>query len=105
MQTTQTKHTEALAERYATLKAQSKLIESQLKKVTEELLSTMTPGSAITTDEYRLSCNPGRSSFTWTCTEDTKKRIQNALIEQKVADIKIGDPFVQIRFSKVTDSE
>ena len=91
---------DALAERYATLKNQTDILKRQMDLVKDELLLYMTPGQAVKTPEYSVTCNPGRSSFTFTCSEDEKKALQNHLIQQGVADIKVGDPYIQCRFVK-----
>ena len=57
---------EALAERYATLRVQADTIKRQLEDVSEQLLAAMKPGDKVTTPEYAVTCNPGRSSFFWT---------------------------------------
>lgn len=100
---TNTTKAHQLAERYATLKVQIKNLDAQLKVVTEELTSIMKLGDAVTTPEYRLSYNPGRSVFTWLCTKEKKKEFENELIKQGIADIKIGEPYVQLRFLKSVD--
>lgn len=91
---------DALAERYATLKVQADQIKVQMEAVKDELLLNMHPGDAVATPEYKVTCNPGRSSFTWICSEAEKKSLQDHLIKQGVADIKVGDPYVQVRFRK-----
>lgn len=92
--------TEALAERYATLKAQAKSIDAQIKTVTAELKKNMKVGEAVTTQEYRLTFEPGKSYFTWLCSDEEKKSIQNHLIEKKVADMKVGEAAIVLRFIK-----
>lgn len=97
---TNTTRADQLAERYATLKHEIKGLDSQLKVVTEELLQLMKPGDAVVTQEYRLACNPGRAVFTWLCSKEKKKQFENNLIAQGIADIKVGEPYVQLRFLK-----
>jgi hypothetical protein len=89
-----------LAERYATLKVEIKRLDAKLKDITEELMKSMKPGDAVVTPEYRLACNPGRSSFTWLCSKEKKKEFEEQLIEAGVADMKVGTPYIQIQFLK-----
>lgn len=89
-----------LAEQYATLKAEIKKLDVKLKGITEELMKNMKPGDAVVTPEYRLACNPGRSSFTWLCSKEKKKEFEEQLIKAGIADMKVGEPYIQIRFLK-----
>lgn len=91
---------EQLAERYATLKNQIKSLDAQLKVVTGELSTIMKPGDAVVTPEYRLSCNPGRSVFTWLCSKEKKKEFEDQLIKAGIADVKVGEAYIQLRFLK-----
>jgi hypothetical protein len=97
---TNTVKTEQLAERYATLKVEIKRLDAKLKEITEELMLQLKPGDAVVTPEYRLACNPGRSVFTWLCSKEKKKEFEEQLIKQGIADIKLSDPYIQIRFLK-----
>lgn len=105
MQTQITPKTEQLAAQYAALKHQSKLIQQQLDKISAELLEHLPSGHAVVTPEYRVSCNPGRSQFSWICSKEEQKKIQEALVEKKVADFTVGKTYVQIRFLKQADDE
>lgn len=97
---TNTTKADQLAERYATLKNEIKGLDAKLKLVSEELLTMMKPGDVVPTPEYRLACNPGRSVFTWLCTKEKKKEFEDQLIKSGIADYKIGEPYIQLRFLK-----
>jgi hypothetical protein len=101
-----TKNLDALAAKYATIKAQVKQLDSQLKVISNELLLDMHPGDAVQTPEYSVGCFAGKASKHWT--ESGKKHraaFEDELIKQGFMDVKISDPFVQIRFKKEADIE
>ena len=93
---------EALAERLATLKVQSKNIQGQIDTVAAELLEHMKPGTAVNTPEYRVTCQPGRSSFKWNNPNERKQVEENAF-KQGMGDYVVGKPFVDCRFLKQAD--
>jgi hypothetical protein len=93
---------EALAERLATLRIQSKAIESQINKVTEELMLHMKPGTAVRTPEYSVTCQLGRSSFKWNSKKE-KKAVEANALKQGMGDYIIGKNFIDCRFLKQAD--
>lgn len=95
---------DTLASQYALLKTQKDAIEAQLEAVKTIILQQVKPGQLVSeTPEYKVICNPGRQSVVWTCDKDEQKALQNHLIEKGKMDIKIGDPYIQIRFRKTVD--
>lgn len=92
--------TQTLTDRYALLKLEIQKLDAELKTIAAELKSTMRVGEAVATHEYRLSYNPGRSQFTWTCSKEEKHKLQEHLVASKVADYTITEPYVSIRFLK-----
>lgn len=97
---------DALAAKYALLKHQISQLEVEAKQVAKELLIDMNAGDKIETPEYNVTCYPGKSSVCWTkAGEAHKKKFENTLIAQGLMDIKIGDLFVQVRFTKQVDHE
>ena len=103
---TQTTQLDVLASKYATLKHQIDQLKVQFETVRDELLLEMHPGDKIENPEYNVTCYAGKSSIVWTkAGEVQKKQFQNELIKQGLMDIKIGDPFVQVRFVKQSEAE
>lgn len=98
----QTINLEALAERLATLKLQAKNIQSQIDITTAELLDNMKPGAAVSTPEYRVTCQPGRSAFKWSSKEE-KKQVEENAFKQGMGDYVIGKNFIDCRFLKQAD--
>jgi hypothetical protein len=103
---TKSTNLDALASKYATLKHQIDGLKVQFESVRDELLLEMHPGDKIENPEYNVTCYAGKSSVIWTkAGEAHKKEFQNTLISQGLMDIKIGDPFVQVRFVKQAEAE
>jgi hypothetical protein len=98
----QTVNIEALAERLATLRIQSKAIESQISKVTEELMLHMHPGQRVLTPEYTVMVQPGRSQFTWNRREE-KKAVEEEAFKKGMGDYTVGKPYLVLRFLKQAD--
>lgn len=94
-----------LAEQYAALKVEADKIKAQMEVIKANILLSMHPGEAVTTQEYRLTCNPGRSSVEWICSKEDKKQFQDELIKRGLMDIKVGDPYIVVRFLKQGDHE
>jgi len=92
---------EVLAERYATLKVQLDKIKGEIEDVSERLLAEMKAGDKIETPEYKVLCSPGRSTTFWTESgKEKKKAFEEELIKQGLMDVKVGSPYIQVRFSK-----
>ena len=103
---TQLQTKQQLAERYATLKLQADTIAKQLRETADELVCQMADGEAIRTPEYSVSKNIGRKVVFWTETGKThKKEFEKELISKGLMAEKVGESYVQVRWTKEADYE
>jgi hypothetical protein len=98
----QTITVEVLADKLARLKLESKSIQTEIDTVNVALLEHMKPGTAVNTPEYRVTCQPGRSSFKWNNPTERKAVEANAF-KQGMGDFTVGKPFIDCRFLKQAD--
>jgi len=106
MTTTTQLSKEALADRYATLSVQAKNIERQMREAADELICMMGDSELIKTPEYTVSRNQGRKVLFWTeAGKPKKKEFEQELISAGLMSEKVGESYIQCRFSKERDAE